>query len=119
MEQNREVMAVPGLVDTPVAAGCHKLIKDGAQLVESVDDIYEALEHNLASRPAGFEDSQSLPNLDPEEQQVYDMIPHEATSIDLLPRPGPYSMPQLLATLTALELKHLIRRPSGNTVQRI
>ena len=119
MEQNREVMAVPGLIDTPAAAGCHKLIKDGAQLVESVDDIYEALEHTLASRPAGFEQLQPLPNLSPEQQQIYDLVPHEVTSIDLLPRPDPYSMPQLLATLTALELKHLIRRPSGSTVQRI
>ena len=119
MEQNREVMAVPGLIDTPAAAGCHQLIQDGAQLVESVDDIYEALEHTLASRPAGFEELQPLPNLSPEQQQIYDLVPHEVTSIDLLPRPDPYSMPQLLATLTALELKHLIRRPSGSTVQRI
>ena len=43
MEQGREVMAVPGRIDSPNSNGCHQLIKDGAQLIEGIEDVMDAL----------------------------------------------------------------------------
>ncbi len=43
MEQNREVFTVPGPVDSLASRGCHRLIPDGARLLETVDDIFEEL----------------------------------------------------------------------------
>ena len=43
MEQGREVFAVPGRVDSRISRGCHRLLRDGAKLVESVDDVLEEL----------------------------------------------------------------------------
>ncbi|MHC4772913.1 MAG: DNA-processing protein DprA, partial [Planctomycetota bacterium] len=45
LENNREVMAVPGRVDAPTSAGCHKLLKQGARLVDGIDEIMDALGH--------------------------------------------------------------------------
>ena len=43
LEQGRQVFAVPGRIDTPQAKGCHNLIRDGAKLVDSIDDILDEL----------------------------------------------------------------------------
>ncbi|MBA63902.1 MAG: DNA-protecting protein DprA [Planctomycetaceae bacterium] len=128
-EQNREVLAIPGMIDTAVASGCNKLIKDGAQLVESIDDILEALPSHLNSRASLTTVSQpsfpeSAPQIYPEELSTYELqilntIPDTLTFIDMLEIPQNFTTEALLSTLTTLELKQFISRPAGNAVVRI
>ena len=49
-EQGRDLMAVPGLVGSPVSAGCHRLIKQGAALVESAEDVLAELGFDRAAK---------------------------------------------------------------------
>lgn len=122
LEQGREVFAVPGRVDSRMSHGCHRLLRDGARLVETADDVLEEL-GPLVSRvelPSGevvhHPAELALNDL---ERQVLAAIGGSATSIDQVIGSSGLPTPQVLATLSVLEMRRLVRRVSGNSVARI
>jgi DNA processing protein len=121
MEQGREVFAVPGRIDSRASRGCHRLIRDGARLVESVEDVLEELGPlvEAAPRPDGtvLHHPAEL-QLNEVELQILNAIPSEAISIDQLVELSGLPVQRVLATLSVLEMRNLIRRISGNQVSR-
>jgi len=120
-EQGREVFAVPGRVDEPTSHGCHRLIRDGAKLVESADDILEEL--GPLVQPTVREDGREVRHpaellLNPAEEAVLQAIGADPTEIDHIVRTTGLPVPRVLATLSVLEMRRLVRRLSGSTVVR-
>ena len=124
LEQGRLVFAVPGRIDTPQAKGCHNLIRDGAKLVDSIDDILDEFHFLTGFAPgrASAETSSSAlatPSLTAEEAVLVDVLRRGARDIDSLV--GALSQPvhAVLPLLTQLELKHLIRLLPGRRYELI
>lgn len=121
-EQGREVFALPGLVSSPNARGCHRLIRDGAMLVQDPEDVIEALGPLVEGVELGPE--QTIRNaaelqLNDQERVVLQAIDIQPTDINAIVVGSGLPVPRVLSTLSVLEMRRLIRRVSGQLVQRL
>jgi DNA processing protein len=117
LDQGREVFAVPGKIDSPFSHGCHKLIKQGAKLVETAEDILEELP--VFSMPAlsgkpGQESAAPKPVLDYKQELIINQLSKdEPKHIDQLIDSTGLPPAIISSTLLMLELKQLVRQIPG------
>ena len=112
-EQGREVFAIPGSIHSPVARGCHKLIKQGAKLVETAQDVLEEL---------GDIDQQVVTDKSPtpsEENSLLAALGHDPCALDELVERTGLRADQLLGELLTLELSGQLATLPGNRYQRL
>ncbi len=116
-EQGREVFAIPGSIHSPLAKGCHRLIRDGAKLVESVHDVLEELRLETAAEPlAPAAAPEALP---PAQDQVLAALGHDPVDLDRLAQRTQRPAGELTALLFELELAQHVERLPGNRYQRL
>ena len=121
-EQGREVFAVPGAIDCRMSRGCHQLLRDGATLVGSVDDILEEfgpLFETITTPDGRSVKSPAELQLSDMERLVLDTIGSEPTVIDAVIEGSGLAASQVLSTIGVLEMRRLIRRLAGSCVVRI
>lgn len=121
-EQGREVLALPGPVNSRTSQGCHQLIRDGATLIRGPEDILEALGPVSAAIP--MESGQMIRSgaellLNEQERTVLQAIQPQSTSIDVITSASGLPVQRVLATISVLESRQLVRRLSGQYVARI
>ena len=116
LEQGRDVMAVPGAVQNPMAAGCHRLIQEGAALVTHSDDILANLNTYLPplSQKMPVLAHQTETKLDASQHKVLYYVDYAPTSIDEIVMKSTLTTAQVSSILLALELLgHVSSAPGG------
>ena len=119
-EQGREVFAIPGSIHSPQARGCHALIRQGAKLVETAQDILEEL-GPLASlaRASAPEAAAPAPEPDSPAAELLQQIGHDPVSVDALIERSGLTADAVSSMLLQMELNGLVSSCPGGKVQRI
>ncbi len=134
-EQGREVFAIPGSVHNPLSRGCHRLIREGARLVETADEIIEDLaplarelaseiEHLLAPQPrdlpSGLEESDRPPHMsnDPEYEQLLEAVGYDPTPVDQIIERSQLTPAAVSSMLLMLELDGTVSAHAGGRYSR-
>ena len=119
LEQNRELMCMPGLLTNPNTEGIYKLIKNGAAVITRAQDILDTLGWQVEiKQPKPQEAAESL-DLSEKEQNVFEQIAVESCSFDtILARTG-MDFGELTLVLTNLELKGYIKMTDGSKYQSL
>jgi DNA processing protein len=119
LDQNREVFAVPGNITSMRSRGTHSLIREGAKLVESAEDIVEelgfALDGTGASRRECAEElAARVQALSDTERAVFRCVENGPVSIEAIIEDSGFRSEDVLTVLLDLELKGLVKQISGN-----
>jgi DNA processing protein len=119
-EQGREVFAIPGSIHAPQSRGCHALIRQGAKLVETAQDILEELGPlaGLALQ-AAHENTPPPPRLNSTMVTLLEHIGHDPVSIDTLIERSGLTADAVSSMLLQMELNGLVSNCPGGKVQRI
>jgi DNA processing protein len=115
LEQGRDVFAIPGSIHSPLSKGCHWLIKQGAKLVDCVEDISGELGAIGGPGHASSPDAQSPAAADP----VLAALGHSPASLDVLARRTGMPAASLAAELTRLELSGAVERLPGGLYRQL
>ena len=116
-EQGRDVFAIPGSIHLPTSKGCHKLIRDGAKLIENIEDILDEFQLSPLSRALNHTPDKDLePQFDDEGYDIliYKLIDYAPTTLDFLVEQSGLAMELVLSTLLDLELRGMVSNtPTG------
>ena len=121
IEQGREVLAVPGPVDSLASRGCHDLLRDGATLVSCVDDVLAELGPLMNPVQVGPAPPIHVPrelSLEERERQILGLVGPDPRHLDELLRSSPLDDSTTLAVLTGLEIRRLVKRLPGSYMVR-
>lgn len=122
-EMGKIIFAVPGRIDTPSARGCHQLIKDGARLVEDIDDILQEFEQLIpdSTRKRTKRELPARPDVpvSPQEQAVLRALWQGPLDVDALARASELKMAELSGLLLGLEMKRVVRILPGRVVELV
>ncbi|MBD3415299.1 MAG: DNA-protecting protein DprA [Candidatus Aminicenantes bacterium] len=121
LEQNREVMAVPGNITSPLSKGTNWLLKNGAKLIETWEDVVEELPPRIAENmfSEAKTSEQQKAEMSPVEKDIVKNLSEDSlTHIDMIVKKTGLSVSEVLSFLLKLELKGIVTQSPGKYFQR-
>lgn len=117
LEAGREVFAIPGSIHHPLAKGCHYLIRQGAKLVESAQDIFDELGGMQRRKP--LQETVLPSHLGPTEQVVLAQIEYAITPIDVIISRSRLTAAEVSSMLLSLELSGHVESVPGGYIRSV
>ena len=120
-EQGREVFAIPGSIHSPLARGCHRLLREGAKLVEGAGDILEELAphlYNALAEPQSPGEAAPSEALDPDYRCLLESLGYEPTSVDTLVERTRLTAEAVSSMLLILEMQGHVTSAPGSRYMR-
>jgi len=119
LEQGREVFAIPGFIHHPLAKGCHHLIRQGAKLVETIEDILEELDgfRLIKNDVKAKEPAEACSALSPDLRCLLQQIGYEITSMDAILLASGLTAGEVSSMLLTLELNGCIQSVPGGYIR--
>jgi len=118
LEQSREVFAVPGDVRSKKSAGTHKLIKEGAKLIEGVEDILEEIPQWQDQSKSAEDSNRFIEMLSGKEKQLWEILSTQPIHVDALADQAKIDVSETLSLLLSLELKDAVKQMAGMMFMR-
>ncbi|HEX7029317.1 MAG TPA: DNA-processing protein DprA [Gammaproteobacteria bacterium] len=122
-EQGREVFAIPGSIHNPLSRGCHRLIRDGAKLVESANDVLEELGPLAGVRSPAAEPAITVKATeeaeDPQYRSLLETIGHDPTPVDVIVARTGMKADVVSSMLLILELQGKVEATPGGRYARV
>ncbi|MGR9099488.1 MAG: DprA-like winged helix domain-containing protein, partial [Gammaproteobacteria bacterium] len=119
LEQGREVFAIPGSIQNPLARGCNALIRQGAKLVETTGDILEELGPYLACEPSPENANDYNAELDAGHRILLDHITYDPITVDALVKETGETVEAIASMMLVLELQGYVASNAGGRYTRI
>ena len=127
LEQGREVFAMPGNINSGRSNGTNALIKEGAKLVESAEDIIEELKLNFENKiqePTGLKEKPAvagrfIPQMSQEEKSIYDILGDEPRTVDDISEITEIPIKKIYEIILKMELKKLAKALPGENFVRV
>ncbi len=119
VEQGRDVFAIPGSIHSPQSRGCHALIRQGAKLVETAQDVLEELRLDGRAGAAAASPEPLTGRTDDAQGPLLDALGYDPVSLDALSARTGWSAAELQARLLEMELDAQVARLPGGLFQRI
>ena len=111
-DQGRQVFAIPGDIQNPMVAGCHHLIREGAQLVTHAEEVLEAIFWTQQDLLKDKQESSVNCHFSKEEKALLDCLDRTPRNLDIIIARSGYELTLVLDVLFSLELKGMIIRSS-------
>ncbi|WP_159991224.1 DNA-processing protein DprA [Pelistega ratti] len=118
-EMGKDVFAIPGSIHSPLSRGCHRLIRQGAKLVETGQDILEELGYPIHHKAPEPDAKQSNKEIDPINQQLLDLMGFDPTELMALQQASSLALDEIAARLLQMELDGWIIRLRDGRYQQV